>query len=162
MQKLKIELGGQSIKKAIEELEEYKEWVSKKASALSLALAEIGIKEASVRFSSAYYDGNNDVSVEVIPIDKGYSIVANGKAVCFIEFGSGVYYNQAAYPGNKPDGVVEIGEFGLGHGKFSAWAYSQENGEIKITHGNPAAMPMWYASEEIKKNISKIAREVFK
>jgi hypothetical protein len=56
---------------------------------------------------------------------------------------------------------VGIGEYGKGQGKQKAWGYYDENDELVITRGNPAAMPMWYASEEIKNSVLKVVKEVY-
>ena len=104
----------------------------------------------------------NDSSVTLETIAGGYCIKAEGKAVAFIEFGAGVYHNSGEpYPKPRPDGIVGIGQYGKGLGKRQAWGFKDDSGELVITHGNPAAMPMWYASEEMRKNILKIAKEVF-
>lgn len=125
-------------------------------------LANIGLKEAQVRFTNAMYDGVNDSEVTLDAIENGYRIVAEGKAVAFIEFGAGVYYNPTdPYPNPRPDGIVGIGEYGKGYGKRQAWGFKNESDELVITHGNPAAMPMWYASEEMRNSILTIARRVF-
>lgn len=152
----------QDIKRAIKELKAFKERFLNDEKELLRRLAEIGVKEASVRFTTAMYDGINDVSVRLDETKNGYVIVAKGKAVAFIEFGAGVYHNTGEpYPNPRPEGVVGIGEYGKGHGKRKAWGYYGESGEVVITRGNPAAMPMWYASEEMKNSILKIVREVF-
>ena len=118
--------------------------------------------EASVRFTTAMYDGVNDSSVTLEPIKDGYCIKAEGRAVAFIEFGVGVYHNPGEpYPNPRPNGIVGIGEYGKGYGKRQAWGFRDENGELVITHGTPAAMPMWYASEEIRNAILKTFKEVF-
>ena len=125
-------------------------------------LANIGVREASVRFTTAMYDGVNDSHVSLEPVNNGYAIVASGKAVAFIEFGAGVYHNSGEpYPDPRPEGIVGIGEYGKGYGKRQAWGYRNDGGELVITHGNPAAMPLWYASEEMRSKITKIAKEVF-
>ena len=125
-------------------------------------LGEIGVREASVRFTTAIYDGVNDSSVSLETISDGYCIKAEGKAVAFIEFGAGVYHNPGEpYPKPRPTGIVGIGEYGKGRGKRQAWGFKDDSGNLVITHGNPAAMPMWYASEEMRNNILKIAKEVF-
>ena len=157
-----ISLSVSSIDNAIAELKAYRDYVRDKKYQLTEKLAYIGVKEASVRFTTAMYDGTNDSSVTLEPIADGYCIKAEGKAVAFIEFGAGVYHNPGEpYPNPRPSGIVGIGEYGKGRGKRQAWGYPDGNGGVKITHGNPAAMPMWYASEEMRKNILKIAREVF-
>jgi hypothetical protein len=143
-------------------LKNYRREFLEKEKHLVEGLAKIGIREASVRFTTAMYDGTNDVSVHLDEINNGYAIVADGKAVAFIEFGAGVYHNGSEpYPNPRPKGVVGIGGYGKGHGKQKAWGYIDENDELVITRGNPAAMPMWYASEEIKNAVLKVAREVF-
>lgn len=162
MKKISLTLNEKSIGAAIKELQRYKEWVEVKTKELCERLSVIGAYEASVRFAGAIYDGSNDVSVDVEPIDGGYAIVAKGQAVAFIEFGAGVYHNPSEpYPLPRPDGIVGIGEYGKGKGKRRAWGYYDNAGELVITRGNPAAMPMWYAMREMEREIRRIAREVF-
>ena len=159
---IKCTLSKDSIDSAIKELKAYKRDFLKKEKRLLEGLAEIGLREASVRFTTAMYDGINDVSFRLEEGTNGYVIVAEGQAVAFIEFGAGVYHNTGEpYPNPRPDGIVNIGEYGHGKGKQMAWGYKNENDELVITRGNPAAMPMWYASEEIKNSVLKVAKEAF-
>lgn len=159
---IEVELSKQEIDRAIRELKQFKKEFLKREKQFLEGLAEIGLKEASVRFTTAMYDGVNDVSVSLNQTNDGYVILADGKAVAFIEFGAGVYHNTSEpYPNPRPQGIVGIGEYGKGHGKRKAWGYKNENDELVITRGNPAVMPMWYASEEIKNSILKIAKEVW-
>ena len=151
-----------SIDSAIKELKAYRDSLDGKKDKLLEELANIGVREASVRFTTAMYDGVNDSSVTREVINDGYAIVAEGQAVAFIEFGAGVYHNSGEpYPDPRPEGIVKIGEYGKGHGKRQAWGFKDESGELVITHGNPAAMPMWYAGEEMQSKIQKIVLEVF-
>lgn len=159
---IKMGLGVESIENAIKDLNNFRSSIEQKMDKLLEELANIGVKEASVRFTTAMYDGVNDSSVTLKPVKNGYAIVAEGHAVAFIEFGAGVYHNSGEpYPNPRPEGIVGIGEYGKGLGKRQAWGYTDDSGELVITHGNPAAMPMWYASEEMRSKIAKIAREVF-
>ena len=161
-----------SIGSAVEELRQYQRWVERKAIELAEALSRVGIYEASYRFAGAMYDGTNDVSVERTQDNAGgYTIIASGQAVAFIEFGAGVYYNSGEYPLPKPEGIVGIGEYGKGKGKRQGWVYPEENGMgsngrvVKpgwvFTRGNPQAMPMYYASKEMQDKLLTVAREVF-
>ncbi len=162
MPKISLCLSPSSIDNAIKQLEQYKNNIDRKLDELTNRLALIGAKVAQVRFTNAIYDGDNDVHVSVEKTDKGYKIVASGQAVAFIEFGAGVYHNgKEPYPNPRPEGIVGIGEYGKGMGKRQAWGYRDDSGVLHITKGNPAAMPLWYASEEMRKVIEKIAREVF-
>lgn len=159
---IQMSLTTSSIDNAIKELKAYRYSIDRKKDKLLEELANIGVREASVRFTTAMYDGVNDSSVTLKPIKDGYAIIAEGHAVAFIEFGSGVYHNSGEpYPNPRPDGIVGIGEYGKGHGKRQAWGFKNEADELVITHGNPAAMPLWYASEEMRNKIAKIAQEVF-
>lgn len=167
---INVSLSTTSINKAIKELEQYKRDLSTKEKQLLEGLANIGVKEASIRFTTAMYDGINDVTVTLDKTNNGYAIVAEGQAVAFIEFGTGVYHNSGEpYPMPRPEGIVGIGEYGQGKGKRRAWFYKGEagtNGEVQKngivkTRGNPASMPLWYASEEMRNAVLQIAREVF-
>lgn len=159
---IKMSLSTKSIAQAIAELKAYRNSIESREKQLLEELANIGVREALVRFTTAMYDGVNDSEVTLEPIENGYRIVAEGNAVAFIEFGAGVYHNSSEpYPKPRPDGIVGIGEYGLGHGKQPAWGFKDKNGELVVTRGNPAAMPMWYASEEMRNSILKIAKKVF-
>jgi hypothetical protein len=159
---IECKLDTQDINRAINDLKRFKQEFLKREKRLLEGLAEIGLREASVRFTTAMYDGINDVSVSLNTTSDGYVIVADGKAVAFIEFGAGVYHNTSEpYPNPRPNGIVGIGEYGKGRGKRKAWGYKNENDELVITRGNPAAMPMWYASEEIKNSVLRVVKEVF-
>ena len=148
-----MSLSTKSISQAIKELKAYRDSLDDKQQQLLDELANIGVREASVRFTTAMYDGVNDTEVTLETIAGGYRIVAAG---------TGVYHNPSEpYPNPRPNGIVGIGEYGKGYGKRQAWGYRDEGGNLVITHGNPAAMPMWYASEEMRNSILKIAKKVF-
>lgn len=166
MRRISVELSESSIDRVIREINEYKEWVHQKTNELLERLAMIGIREASIRFTGAYYDSStgNDTSLTIIPGQDKYTIVAEGTQVCFVEFGAGVYYNGAEpYPNppGRPQGIAGIGQYGKGKGTRKMWAYYDDTGELKKTHGTPAAMPMYHASRKIEDELLNIAREVF-
>jgi hypothetical protein len=159
---IQMTLSTSSIKDAITELKAYRDSLDRKKDKLLEELANIGVKEASVRFTTAMYEGVNDSHVTLKSISNGYAILAEGHAVAFIEFGAGVYHNPGEpYPDPRPNGIVGIGEYGKGYGKRNTWVFRDGAGEKIFTHGNPAAMPLWYASEEMRSKITKIAKEVF-
>lgn len=159
---INIELSQASIQAAIQQMNELKVWIEQKTQELNERLAMVAVNEAASRFGNAIYDGTNDVTLTAEPIANGWQIVAEGQAVFFIEFGAGVYYNGTEpYPEPRPEGIVGIGEYGKGYGKRKAWGFYDEDGELVITHGNPAAMPMFYAKEEVITQLNEIARQVF-
>ena len=149
---------GNSISSAIKELNRYRRWVQRKENELRLRLLEAGATVASVKFSSAVYDGANDVSVRVDDSGHTATIYAEGTAVAFIEFGSGSAYGY---------GHPEASRFGVGPGTYpdgkghwnspNGWWYAHG----KHSYGNAPAMAMYDAREEIVNRYTQIAREVF-
>lgn len=148
-----------SVKAAIKQLQEYKrDMLQTKCDEFTRRLAETGREIASMRFESAEYDGDNDVTVSVSGDGSSLKVVANGKAVCFIEFGSGVA-RGGGYPADrKPEGIVGLGQYGKGHGATGEpWYYAHG----KKSDGNPPAMAMLNARDTMVEMVTQIAREVF-
>lgn len=162
------------IDKAIKDLESYKVSLIAKKREFLTKLAEIGIETATIGFSNAIYDGDNDVVVQKTPewIDENtLQIVASGTTVLFIEFGTGVHYTEQ-HPKADELGFTR-GTYGQGKGSQDMWGYygsAGTNGIVRtkadgsyvvLTHGNPPARAMWEASEQIKSRILEIAKEVY-
>lgn len=172
--KIKVRLSDAGLRDAERQIQEYKTTLNKKAQEFAKALAQKGIDVATVRFANAQYAGDNDVTVEHDPVQtpNGFAIVAHGKAVAFIEFGTGVMHS--AYGGELPDGVGEHGTYGKENGKHKRWYYYGESGnagtpvkevdgkgQLNYTSGNNAAMAMWGAVEEMASQVEATWREVW-
>lgn len=160
MKKITFYLNNESIENALSQIKKYKKDVQSKSKLFVKRLADIGLDTATVKFKNAIYDGINDVSLSVEKIENGYKIVANGNSVCFIEFGSGVIGEGHPDATDFGMGVStwSLGENGKGHwNNPNGWYYSHG----KKSFGNPPAMAMWQAEQDIKSNIKKIALEVF-
>jgi hypothetical protein len=118
----------------------------------------MGATVASIRFARAIYTGSNDVSVRVDNTGSVAVIYAEGEAVAFIEFGAGATYGY---------GHPQAGEFGAGPGTYPDGKGHWNNpkgwwfGSGQHTYGNPPAMAMYAAVQEITENVTKIAKEVF-
>lgn len=87
-----------------------------------------------------------------------------GDDVAFVEFGAGVHYN--GHPGSSPNplGVklgYTIGSYGWHQGLEDHWWYKGDDGEEHLSYGTEATMPLFHASEHIKQEYKRIAREVF-
>lgn len=158
MKKIAIELNAHSINKAIKEIKKLDAEWDRKIKEVLRKLAEIGATKASLAFSRAVYTGDNDVSVSVEPIENGYSIIASGEAVLFIEFGSGVTYGYGhpepmEYgPGTYP---------GKGHWDDPNGWYLPKSKGGEHTYGNPPSAAMYRTGKELQQEILRIAREVF-
>lgn len=148
---------------ATDEIAEYLADLQEKGNQICERLASIGALRASIGFSSAIYPGVNDVSISVEPISNGWAIHARGNAVLFIEFGAGTTLGYG-----HPEAKAE----GYGPGTYNPDYPTPENpnwrnpkgwwyGDGQHTYGNPPAAAMYYAKEEVIRNIEQVAREVF-
>ena len=156
---IRIALSQAGIREAIQEIRDYYTELQPKLKEICRRLAEIGADLAQQSFSTAAYDGINDVVVTYEEIPNGYKIVASGQAVCFIEFGAGVHYG-GNYPGNRPAGIVGIGEYGKGQGKNDYWRFNL-NGKFITTHGNAPTGALFWTKSQLKGYLDEIAKEVF-
>lgn len=170
--KIKVRLSDAGLRDAERQIQEYKATLNQKAQELAKALADKGLDVAKVRFANAQYAGSNDVSCRVEQNGNTCAIIADGKAVAFIEFGTGVMHS--AYGGELPDGVGEHGTYGKENGKHKRWYYYGESGnagtpvkevdgkgQLNYTSGNDAAMAMWGAVEEMASQVEATWREVW-
>lgn len=170
--KIKVRLSDAGLRDAERQIQEYKTTLNQKAQEFAKALADKGLDVAKIRFANAEYAGNNDVSCRVEQNGSTCTIIAEGKSVAFIEFGTGVMHS--AYGGELPNGVGEHGTYGKENGKHKRWYYYGESGnagtpvkevdgkgQLNYTSGNDAAMAMWGAVEEMASQVEATWREVW-
>lgn len=177
--KIKVRLSDAGLREAERQIQEYKTSLNKKAKALAFRLALKGIDVAKVRFANAQYAGSNDVTCHINQKDNTCTIIAEGKAVAFIEFGTGVSHSGWGAAGTVgplplPSGIGEHGTYGDGNGQHKHWYYYGEagnagtpvktvdgKGQLNYTSGNDAAMAMWGAVEEMASQVEATWREVW-
>lgn len=167
--RIKVRLSPDGIKKAQAELQEYKAELTNRLTEFARRLAQEGYSVARVRFASASYPGVNDVNVRIEENGTRASIIAEGSAVAFIEFGTGVNNPE------HPSGQYAHGSYGKGHGNWPhGWYYKGSAGKgglatevdpenkpgVFKTQGNPPAMAMWEAKLAMESKITQIWREV--
>lgn len=150
-----------SIRQGIKHLQDYQEWIERKAAELVDKLAAMGAVNASIDYSRAIYDGTNDISVTVENWGENRrAIVATGSALLFIEFGAGVIGG-----GHPMDG-----EFGYGPGTYPGqthvpdpgyWWYTGDDGLSHFSRGNQPTMTMYLTAKELRERVEEVAREVF-
>lgn len=170
--KIKVRLSDAGLRDAERQIREYKTTLNQKAQEFARALADKGLDVAKVRFANAEYAGSNDVSCRVEQNGNTCTIIAEGKSVAFIEFGTGV--SHSAYGGELPAGVGEHGTYGKGNGQHKRWYYYGESGnagtpvkqvdgkgQLNYTSGNEPAMAMWGAVEEMASQVEATWREVW-
>ena len=169
--KITIGLSEQGIDRALRELAQYKADFTQKVELLREKVAERLAVEAQYGFTGAVVDdliksGQKfaDVKVSVDNRANLSVVVAIGEDAVWVEFGAGVYHNSSPGSSPHPKGAelgFTIGSFGKGNGKKEAWGYYDEDGELKLTRGTPATMPMYRAVQTVCNDIQNIAREVF-
>lgn len=151
-----------SIDDAIQMVKQYKRDFEQKESEFLRRLAEIGVRVAQAGFATADYDGVNDVVVSMERTTNGYSVVASGKTVGFIEFGTGVKYPEWDNTGMDYT-PPKHGTYGKGQGKtpHGWWFKQNDGGRAAHTYGNTPAEAMRTARDEMVDNVIRIAREVW-
>lgn len=140
-------------------------------------LAELGIPVIEQKMSEASYtydekgiqsgsdtEHNTYIDVKSFGDTAVAKLVLQGREVLFIEFGAGTYYNTAAgdtpHPLGKEYGYL-IGSYGMGNGAKQVWGYYSESGELVLTRGTKATMPMYHADQAIIIMAEEIIKEVF-
>lgn len=163
-------LSTKEIDRALRELADYKQEILQKTELLREKVAERLADEAKNGFSGAVVDdltrgGQRFAQVDVSVDNRGSVtvVVASGEDAVWVEFGAGVYHNGSPGSSPHPHGAelgMTIGGFGKGNGKKEVWGY-YEDGELKLTRGTPARMPMARAVTTVCNDIKEIAKEVF-
>jgi len=168
-----IEVKG--LDRLVKRLENYANDLESKKKTFLEKLGEIGVTAAKFRFADAEYAGFNDVAVEPTWIDDNtLAVMAVGSSVLFIEFGTGIRYEEHPM----------ADEFGYHHGTYGqgkganpkGWVYKGVQGNAGIpvtdrsgrvkdgvyrTFGNPPARAMYEASKDMRNKLLDIAKEVF-
>ena len=160
-----------SVSAAVSAITAYSSWVQRKTDELRNRVAMLIASSASRVFNTAIADdliGEGAVigSVDVEVDDRGTVtlVIANGEDAVFMEFGAGVYYNGAVGSSPNPWGAglgFTIGSYGKGYGKRNAWGFAGADGNLHLTHGVPASMPLYKAVMAVSGDIARIARGVF-
>ena len=107
------------------------------------------------------------MSVYLKKTSNGYSVMAEGTTVGFLEFGTGIRNPEWTDSNNvsgNPYTPPPHGSYGKRHGKqlYGWWFKSQDYGVTMHTYGHPPAEGMLTARNEIVHQVTQIAREVWK
>lgn len=169
---IRISLSEKDINRAIKELEQYKREIIRKTELLRTRIAERIANLAQSGFNGAVVDDltggsggarKADVRVFIDERENVSIVIAAGEDAVWAEFGAGVYHNGSVGSSPHPKGQalgLTIGGYGKGMGKRQVWGF-YEDGELKLTHGAPATMPMYNAMKIVCDEIVAIAKEVF-
>ena len=169
---IRISLSEKDIDRAIKELEQYKQEIICKTELLRIKVTERITALAWSGFNGAIVDDPTgesggarraEVQVSIDERENVSVVIAAGEDAVWVEFGAGVYHNGSAGSSPHPKGSelgFTIGGYGKGMGKRKTWGF-YEDGELRLTHGAPAVMPMYNAMKTVCDEIVSIAKEVF-
>lgn len=168
---IRFSLNAKDISRAISEINKFKQEFLNKVDTYRRRIADEIAVQASLNFSTSIVDDvingsprRPDVSVSVSERGSISVVVADGEDAVWCEFGAGVYHNGSVGTSPNPYGNelgFTIGSYGKGHGKQQAWGYYDKVGELIITRGTPATMPMYNSVRELMHKSIAIAKEVF-
>ena len=162
-----------SFLKAAKKVRAYENRVASNNREFLKDLALEGIMEASARLGDEYVAPdyvkpqlstlNPHVMNGKSKGDMSITLRLQGKQAVFVEFGAGIFYNGGkGMIGDSPHpyGVelgFTIGDYGLHLGRNETWSYGGH-----VTHGTPAAMPLYHAGVKIKQNARILALAHFR
>lgn len=158
-----------ALQEKLKKLEEFEKYLRSLAGA-GIAIAQMHYDQGYL-YNNAYGGDYGNVSVTSKETDNGFVIEANGKQVLFMEFGAGITYSGQAYEGERPSGIVGIGEYvapypvnktGIPHGNQKAWGYEDSSSDtgLVITRGVPALQGMYRAKQYIMREVEKKVKEL--
>ena len=168
------ELSKKGIQSIIDQLQDYKQDLHRKAELLCQRLAEAGLTVAQAKVGESPLGKTISLRIDMEPSKAGCKamLIASGQTksndygtistLCLVEFGSGIRYNHVGNP--------KAPEFGMGVGTFpgqkwafneDGWWYLGDDDEWHHSYGVKATMPMYNAAVAIHQHIAAIVKEVF-
>lgn len=175
---LKAELSVKSIENLKKELLNYKnDELPNLLVKFTEELLKIGIQVVDERMNNASYkfdkdnimsgaDPSHNTFVRISKFESNVkaTLVVTGRELLFIEFGAGVSFNteKGSSPHKKGEEFgFTIGSYGKGYGSRKVWGYYNDNGDLVLTRGVKAEMPMYYADIAMIQSVVEVARRVF-
>ena len=166
---IKINLfDGRSLDKAIQQIRQYQNSLNDKCAEFVRRLAEVGIPVIDENIAAAQGDSdkghNTYIKIKSFGSYSQAELIVESNSILWIEFGAGVHFNGHLGSSPHPKGEelgYTIGSYGKGQGKNDFWFYYADSGEAVMSHGTQATMPVYKAGLEIKRQVLKIAKEVF-
>ena len=157
---IKCELDTDSLDKAIQELEKYRQGLENKLKMFVDSLINAGVQVANIRLSQTVGDStdanlNPGFGVWNGDIVSAY-IELGGKDALFVEFGAGIAYNTGAqHPLASKYGHNRAINPGY-------WFFRDPPGSKNVVRsiGTMATMPIYYAAETMRNNAIMKATEI--
>lgn len=163
-----------SIQAAVKALRDYENSLEYKCRLLAEKLAEKGVEVARMHVTGldAIFTGDlmRSIHAEYIGNDNGseiWAVIADDESAAFVEFGTlGSLGGKEEYPYPLPDGVQWNYGSGskiiqLANGQYG-WFYKGNDGKVYWCNGMDSRPFMYLTGIDLKKDVVKVAREVFK
>lgn len=163
-----------SIQAAVKALRDYENSLEYKCQLLAEKLAEKGVEVARMHVTGldAIFTGDlmRSIHAEYIGNDNGseiWAVIADDESAAFVEFGTlGSLGGKEEYPYPLPDGVQWNYGSGsniiqLANGQYG-WFYKGNDGKVYWCNGMDSRPFMYLTGIDLKKDVVKVAREVFK
>ena len=171
MQRKQIKINlfdSRGLDKAIQQIRQYQNSLNDKCAEFVRRLAEVGIPVIDENIAAAQGDSdkghNTYIKINSFGSYSQAELIVESNSILWIEFGAGVHFNGHLGSSPHPKGNelgYTIGSYGKGQGKNDFWFYYAGSGEAVMSHGTGSTMPVYKAGLEIKKQVLKIAKEVF-
>lgn len=171
MKTIHVELDPNSIKKAIKELEKYKNDIQKKTRVLVQRLTDLGANVVRVKIvkMGAYYSGEllSGVDGYYSPNLNAGFIKVSSDHVAFVEFGTGVV---GAANSHKNGEYLAKAAWGYASGPkiFTTkdgrvgWIYPTDDGGYRFTEGMKSRPFMYETALELQRKFPQIVKKVFR
>ena len=170
MKTITVRLDPKSIADAINELEEYKKEVERRAKLLVQTLTDLGVEIVRVKIvgMGAVYSGEllSGVDGYFSPaLNAGYVRVSSDH-VAFVEFGTGVV-GQASPHSNGEYLSKAAWSYASGAKIFTTkngrvgWIYPTDDGGYRFTEGMQSRPFMYETALELQREFPRIVKEVF-
>lgn len=169
MRKLKADLSFSSLNQLVKDIKTYQGSLDLKCEKFTERLIqEVGIPVIETNVTSFMGDSSKEYNTYFklvrIPNRGAYGkLVVQNEDILFIEFGAGIYYNNGkTHP--------QASEYGYGVGTYpnqkyaidpGYWWYKDDVGNLHLSYGTEATMPVYKASMQMISKIRTIASEVF-
>ena len=161
-----------SIAEAEKLVREYKEGFEAKVVEFTRRLAEIGVTVAEVGYMNGTdYRESSEITVSLVKKSNGYSVVASGRPVGFLEFGTGrPDRNREWVDDNHISSEVPVytpperGSYGKHQGMnpWGWWFNPYPGATAEHTYGEYPAEAMLTARNYMVEQVTAIAREVWR
>jgi len=154
-----------SIDEAIKEIEAYKSFVDEKAQELVRLLKELGVEKAQELVPVDTGVAQASI-IGYLDDDSGRGIIKAGGYCKYIEFGTGVRGQGSQHP--SPEYLALMNwAYNSGATIFTTrdgregWYYPADDGTWKFTQGMPSRPFMFETAQYLKKEASRLAKELF-